>query len=50
MLRRFETSGWNHRMVIDDFIKFYGDASIGDGWDKPTAREVLEIAAQTGSG
>jgi phage host-nuclease inhibitor protein Gam len=46
---RFDTSGWSHRMVIADFLKRYALATHGEGWDKPTAEQLLEIAAQLGT-
>ena len=46
VLRRLRSSGWEHRLVRDAFIKFYGLRSIGDLWDKPTPEDVLAIAAE----
>ena len=46
LLRRLRSSGWDHRLVRDAFIKFYGLRSIGDLWDKPTPEDVLSIAAE----
>ena len=48
LLRRFEASGWTHRMVLDDFIKFYASMTHGEGWDKPTDAEILALAAEVG--
>ena len=46
VLKRLRSSGWEHRLVRDAFIKFYGLRSIGDLWDKPTPEDVLAIAAE----
>ena len=48
LLKRFEASGWTHRMVLDDFIRFYASATHGEGWDKPTDAEILALAAEIG--
>ena len=44
--RRLDTSGWQHRMVVAAFIKFYALRVIGDIWDKPSADDILAIAAE----
>ena len=46
LLRRFDASGWQHRMVIGAFIRFYGQRAIGELWDKPSADDILAIAAE----
>ena len=48
MLLRFESSGWTHRMVVSDFLKRYAIATLGDGWDKPSPEQLLEIAGLLG--
>ena len=48
LLRRLDASGWTHRMVFDDFIRFYASATLGDGWDKPSDAEILALAAEIG--
>lgn len=48
LLRRFEASGWTHRMVLDDFVKFYAGVTHGEDWDKPTDAEILALAAEVG--
>jgi hypothetical protein len=47
LLKRLDLSGWQHRMVIAAFIRFYGLRSLGDQWDKPTADDILAIAAES---
>lgn len=43
--RRLEQSGWRHPLVINEMIKFYAQATIGEHWDRPSAEELLGIAA-----
>ena len=47
VLKRLEAAGWQHRMVIGAFIRFYGLRAIGEQWDKPTVDDILAIAAET---
>jgi len=44
--RRMEQSGWRHPLVVNEMIKFYAKATIGEHWDQPTAEELLAVAAQ----
>ena len=46
LLKRLDTSGWQHRMVVAAFTKFYALREIGDEWDKPSADDILGIAAE----
>jgi plasmid replication initiation protein len=48
LLKRFDTSGWTHSLFVQDFIRFYGNGTRGPGWDKPSAEELLELAAEVG--
>ena len=48
LLRRFESSGWNHAMVKGSFEKFLGLRLIGPDWFKPSADDILAIAAVKG--
>lgn len=43
--KRLQTSGWQHPMVVNEMVKFYAKASIGEHWDQPTADELLVVAA-----
>jgi len=45
--KRLQTSGWRHPMVQHEMVRFYAQAAIGDGWDKPTAEQLLDIAARS---
>ena len=44
--KRLDSSGWQHRMVLSAFIKFYAMRVMGDDWDKPSADDILAIAAE----
>ena len=46
LLRRLDTSGWQHRMVLAAFTRFYGSRVLGDDWDKPSPDDILAIAAE----
>jgi len=50
VLKRFELSGWQHRMVIAAFIRFYATATLGEQWDKPAIDDILAIAAEFAKG
>ena len=53
VLKRFDLSGWQHRMVIGAFVRFYGTSVLGEHWDKPSMDDILAIAAEfakTGAG
>ena len=46
--KRLRTSGWQHPMVRHEMLKFFGVATYGEAWDKPTAAQLLAIAAELG--
>lgn len=50
ILKRFELSGWDHKMVRETFMKFYGTRAIGPDWDKPTTDDILAIAVEASLG
>lgn len=37
---------WKHRMISATFIEYLGITQKGAGWDKPTAEDLLAIAAK----
>lgn len=47
-LKRLDSSGWNHAMVKDTFVKFVGTKLIGPEWFKPSSDDILAIAATQG--
>jgi hypothetical protein len=49
VLKRFDLSGWQHRMVIAVFLRFYGVSALGEQWDKPGIDDILAIAAEFAS-
>lgn len=46
LLKRLDSSGWQHRLVISAFTKFYASRVVGENWDKPTADDIIAIAAE----
>lgn len=46
VLRRLKQSGWTHPLVVMEFVRAFGLGAHGDGWDQPTAEELLSIAAE----
>ena len=49
VLKRLDMSGWQHRMVVAAFLRFYGTRIFGDDWDKPSADQLLAVAAEMGA-
>jgi hypothetical protein len=50
VLKRLDMSGWQHRMVVAAFLRFYGTRIFGDDWDKPSPDQLLAVAAEMGAG
>lgn len=50
ILKRLQTSGWQHPLVLSEMVRFYAKACMGEDWDKPTSAQLLEIAVQMGDG
>ena len=46
--KRLQTSGWQHPIVIAEMVRYYAIGAIGEGWDKPTAEQMLEVATRLG--
>lgn len=46
MLKRYDSSGWQHRLVVQRFMRFFGGRVIGVEWDRPTPDDILGIAAE----
>lgn len=46
LLKRLDSSGWQHRMVLAAFTKFYATRVSGENWDKPSPDDILAIAAE----
>jgi len=49
IIKRLSTSGWQHPMVRHEMLRFFGDATFGVDWDKPSAEQLLEIASELGA-
>lgn len=47
IVKRLQTSGWNHNLVRGEMVRFYGLRSRGEGWDQPTAEQLLQVAAES---
>ena len=44
--KRLRTSGWQHPMVRHEMLRFYAAATHGEDWDRPTAEQLLAVAAE----
>lgn len=47
--KRLQTSGWQHKLVVTEMIRHYALAVHGEAWDKPSAEDLLDVAARVGS-
>jgi hypothetical protein len=45
-LQCLSTKGWRHPMVRQEMISYYAAGAYGQDWSKPTAEQLLEIAAK----
>lgn len=46
LIKRLQTSGWNHPLVKHLMINFYAKAALGEDWDKASSEDLLEIASE----
>ena len=46
--KRLQTHGWTHPLALGDVLRIYAHGAYGDDWDRPSADELLAIAAETG--
>lgn len=46
MIKRFDSSGWNHRMIRDTFAGFLGEVWRGAEWNRPGPDEILALALE----
>lgn len=44
--KRLQTSGWRHQLVVAEMVRYYAQATHGEAWDKPSADELLQVAAR----
>ena len=49
LTKRLEVNGWQHPMVRQEMLKFFGEAAYGPDWDQPTTEQLLEVAAELGN-
>ena len=50
MVKRFDTAGWDHRMVRDTFAAFLGEQWEGSDWSRPLDDEILALALERAAG
>lgn len=48
VIKRLQVSGWQHPLVLQEMLRFYAAGAHGEHWDRPTAEQLLEIAAELG--
>lgn len=46
--KRLQASGWQHPLVLQEMLRFYAAGAHGEHWDRPTAEQLLAIAAELG--
>lgn len=46
MVKRFDGSGWGHKMLRDNFASFLGESWEGTDWNKPSMDELLNLALE----
>ena len=46
LVKRLQTSGWDHNLVRHLMIDYYAKGTLGESWDKPTTEQLLEVASQ----
>lgn len=46
LIKRLQTSGWNHPLVKHLMINFYAKAALGEDWEKASSDDLLEIATE----
>lgn len=48
VIQRLVGKGWTHPMVRHEMVNFYATGAYGAGWDKPSDKELLVVAAGSG--
>jgi hypothetical protein len=46
LIKRMQTSGWDHNLVRHLMVDYFAKASLDEAWDKPTTEQLLEVASQ----
>ncbi|MEB0114357.1 replication initiation protein [Variovorax sp. RTB1] len=47
LIQRLSGKGWSHPMVRHEMVSFYATGAYGSGWDKPSDKDLLVVAAQS---
>ena len=47
LVKRLKSNGWDHPMVRHLMIDYYATGSHGEGWDKPSTEDLLDIASES---
>jgi len=48
VIQRLVGKGWTHPMVRHEMVSFYATAAYGESWNKPSDKELLIVAAESG--
>lgn len=48
VIKRLQVSGWQHPLVLQEMLRFYAVGAHGEHWDRPSAEQLLEVAAEMG--
>lgn len=46
LVKRFDTSGWSHKTLRDNFASYLGETWEGSDWSKPTTEALLDLALE----
>ena len=47
LVKRLKSNGWDHPMVRHLMIDYYATGSHGEGWDKPSTEDLLDLASES---
>ena len=47
LVKRLKSNGWDHPMVRHLMIDYYATGLHGEGWDKPSTEDLLDIASES---
>ncbi|MDB5827969.1 MAG: hypothetical protein JWQ73_2189 [Variovorax sp.] len=47
VIQRLAGKGWSHPMVRHEMVSFYATGAYGSGWDKPSDKDLLAVAARS---
>ena len=49
LIKRLQSSGWDHHLVRHLMVEFYARAALGEDWDRPSTEDLLNIASESRS-